>query len=91
MYNNPKCKQKCRYVLIKNYRRNLLKVQILTFKFHSLEKDMEARKEANLGAPMEEILEAHLENHRRSSVERHSGARVEADMETGVGPNKKAR
>jgi hypothetical protein len=21
MYNNPKCKQKCRYVLIKNYRR----------------------------------------------------------------------
>jgi hypothetical protein len=40
---------------------------------------------------MEEILEAHLENHRRSSVERHSGARVEADMETGVGPNEKAR
>jgi hypothetical protein len=36
-------------------------------------------------------LEAHLENHRRSSVERHSGARVEADMETGVGPNEKAR
>ncbi len=46
MYNNPKCKQKCRYVLIKNYRRydedkiflRNTKIVIAPFEFHQYNK-----------------------------------------------------